>query len=107
MKRAGKNPERGDIMSGGSCVDSFMWRIAGRRSFPNTHEINSKNWEETRLKKEKSHVMVTFKGRFKGETGDKWHMLISVDIKYSVIELIRCIYLYCVWWNINSSGMLK
>ena len=31
--------------------------------------------EETRLKILKSHVMVTFKGRFKGETGDKWNML--------------------------------
>ena len=46
-----------------------------------------KLWEEERLKKEKSHVMVTFKGRFNGETGDKWHMLLLVDITYSGIEV--------------------
>ena len=66
-----------------------------------------KNWEETRLKKEISHVMVTSKGWFKGETGDKWHILLSVDIKYLVLEVIRWLYLDGGWWNINSSGMLK
>ena len=34
-----------------------------------------KFWEETEMKKEKPHIMVTLKGRFKGETGKKWHML--------------------------------
>ena len=52
-----------------------------------------KVWEDKRLKKEKSHVMVTLKGRFKGETGDKWHMLLLVDIMYSVIEVILWLYL--------------
>ena len=41
----------------------------------------------------KSHVMVTLKGWFKGETGDKWHMLLLVDIMYSVIEVRRWLYL--------------
>ena len=31
--------------------------------------------------------MVTLKGRFKGETGYKWHMLPLVDIMDSVIEV--------------------
>ena len=73
--------------------DSFLQRIAERRRFPHIHESNNRFWEETRLKKEKSHVMVTFKGRFKGETGDKWHMLLLVDIMYSVIEVRRWLYL--------------
>ena len=30
--------------------------------------------------------MVTLKGRFKGEIGEKWHMLSLVDIKESGIE---------------------
>ena len=59
------------------------------------------------MKKEKSHVMVTFKGRFKGETGDKWHMLLLVNINYSGIEVIRWLYLDGGWWNIQSIGMLK
>ena len=66
-----------------------------------------KNWEQTRLKKEKSHVMVTLKGGFKGENGDKWHMLLLVDIQYSVIKVIIWLYLDSGWWNIHSSGMLK
>ena len=60
-----------------------------------------------RLKKEKSHVMVTLEGRFKVETGDKWNMLLLVDIKYSVIEVRRWLYLDGGWRNIHSSGMLK
>ena len=28
-------------------------------------------WKDSRLKRERSHVMVTFKGRFKGEIGEK------------------------------------
>ena len=82
MKRGGKNSEKGYIMFGGSCGYRFMQRIVGRRRFPHIHESNPKNWEETRLEKEKSHVMVTLKGRFKGVNGDKWHMLLLVDIKY-------------------------
>ena len=34
-----------------------------------------KLWEETIKEKYPSHIMVTLKGRFKGETGEKWHML--------------------------------
>ena len=66
-----------------------------------------KNWEETRLRKEKSHVMVNLKGRFKGEPGDKCHMLLLADINYSAIEVIIWLYLDVGRWNIHSSGMLK
>ena len=55
----------------------------------------------------KSYVMVTLKGRFKEETWDKWHMLLLVDITYSVIKVIIWLYLDGGWWNIHSSGMLK
>ena len=79
----------------------------GRRRFIHIHEINPKIWEEMRLKKIKSHVVVTFKGRFKGETGYKWHMLLLVNINYSIIEVIRWLYLDGGWWNVHSSGMLK
>ena len=87
MKRGGKNPEKGDIIFGGSRGDMFLIRITGRRSFTHIHESNTIFWDETRLKREKSHAMVTLKGRFKIETGDKWNMLLLVDIKYSGIEV--------------------
>ena len=66
----------------------------------------TKIWEETRLKKEKSHLMVTLKGQFKGETGEKWNMLILVNIKYSGIEGIKRLYMDGGWRHIHSSGML-
>ena len=51
--------------------------------------------------------MVTLKGRFKGETGDKCYMLLLVYIKYSVIEVRIWLYLDGGLWNIHSSGMLE
>ena len=74
-------------MFGGSRGDRFLMRITERRSFTHIHESNPIFWEETRPKKEKSHVMVTLKGRFKIETGDKWNMRLLVDITYSGIEV--------------------
>ena len=44
-------------------------------------------WEETRKKKDLSHIMVTLKGRFKGETGEKLHMFPLVEITELVIEV--------------------
>ena len=89
MKKGGKNAEKGDIIFGGSNGDMFLLRIAGIRSFTHIHESNPIFWEETRLKKEKSHVMVTLKGKFKIETGDKLIMLLLVDITYLGIEVRR------------------
>ena len=43
--------------------------------------------EETRKKKDPSHIMVKLKGRIKGETGEKWHMLPLVEIMESGIEV--------------------
>ena len=51
------------------------------------------------MKKEKSHFMVTFMGRFKGETGDKWNMLLLVDVSHSGIEVRRLLYLDGGWWK--------
>ena len=48
-----------------------------------------KFWKETMLKKEQSRVIVTLKGRFKGETGEKWHMMPLVDITYPGIKVRR------------------
>ena len=42
-----------------------------------------------RKKKDCSHIVVTLKGRFKGETGEKWHMLPLVDIMESGIEVMK------------------
>ena len=50
-----------------------------------------KLWEETRNKKYCSHIIVTLKRRFKGETGEKWHMLPLVDIIESGIEVRKCV----------------
>ena len=44
-----------------------------------------KFWEETRKKKDLSHVIVTLKGRFKGRNGQKWHILTILDTTESVI----------------------
>ena len=41
------------------------------------------------MKKEKSHFMVNLKGRFKEETGEKWHMMPLVYITDSGIEVRR------------------
>ena len=45
--------------------------------------------EEKRKKKDLSHVMVTLKGRFKGETGEKWHMLQLSDTIGPRIEMSK------------------
>ena len=34
-----------------------------------------KLWEENRLRRNQYHVMITLKGRLKGKTGEKCHML--------------------------------
>ena len=50
-----------------------------------------KFWLETRLKKEQSHVMVTFRGRFNGETGLGWNILPLVYITDLLIKVRRCV----------------
>ena len=107
VKRGGQIRKREILCLAASVVIVLMQKIVGRRSFPHIHERNPKNWEDTRLKKENPHVMITLKGRFKGETGDKWHMLLLVYITYSVIKVRRWLYLDGGWWNIHSSSMLK
>ena len=44
-------------------------------------------WEETINKKGFSHIVVTLKGRFKGDNGEKWLMLPLVDTTESGIEV--------------------
>ena len=46
-------------------------------------------WEETRLRKVQPHTMVNLQGRFKGETGGKWHMLPMLDDKNLGIQVKR------------------
>ena len=48
-----------------------------------------KLWEETRNKKDLSHIMVTLKGQFKGKAGEKWHILLLVDTAESRIEVMK------------------
>ena len=40
-----------------------------------------KFWEGIRLRKGQPHTMATLKGRFKGESGGKWHMVPLMDEK--------------------------
>ena len=103
MEKGDENSENGDNMFGGSRGDRFLQRISVRRRFTHIHQKKPKNWEETRLKQIKSHIMVSLKGRFKGETGDKWHMLLIVDIKYSGIEVRRWLYLDGGWSSFRQS----
>ena len=46
-----------------------------------------KLWEEPRLRKNQSHVMVTMKGRPKGETGENCHMMPLVVVIGLGIEI--------------------
>ena len=46
-----------------------------------------KFWEETRNKKDHLHIMVKLKRRYKGNIGEKWHMLPLVDTAESGIEV--------------------
>ena len=48
-----------------------------------------KFWEETRLRKGQPHIMVNIQGRFKGETGGKWHMVPLVDYTNLCIKVRR------------------
>ena len=48
-----------------------------------------KLWEETRKNKYISYIMVKLKGRFKGETGEKCHMVPLVEEIDSGVEVKR------------------
>ena len=85
--------EKGDIMFSGSRGNMFLQRIVGRRIFLKSTKGILKLSGGEQAEERKSHVMVTLKGWFKGETGDKWHMLLLVDIMYSVIEVRIWLYL--------------
>ena len=52
-------------------------------------EVTLKFWEEARQRRDHSHVMITLKGSFKGETGGRCHMLPLVDVTDSGIEIIK------------------
>ena len=60
----------------------FFGGLQGEEVFLTSMKGIIKFWEETEMKKGKSHVMVTLKGRFKGETGEKWNMLPLLYITY-------------------------
>ena len=93
MKKGGKIRKSDLLCLVADVVIVFCIRLHIEDIFLTSMKGNLKCWGETRLKKDKSHVMVTLKGRFKGETGDKWNMLLLVDIMYSGIELRRWLYL--------------
>ena len=84
-------------------VIGFCRGFQGEDVLLTSMKIILKNWEEARLKQIKSHVMVPLKGRFKGETGDKWHIILLVDIKYSGIEIRRWLYLNGGWSSVRLS----
>ena len=60
-----------------------------------------KIWDETRWRKEHYHIIMTLKLRFKGETGDNWHMLPLVDIKELGIEVRRWV---GIWIEVSMEG---
>ena len=61
-------------------VIGFGRGLRGDEVFLASLEGMLKLLEDTRLRRNQFHVMVTLKGRFKGEMGEKWHMLPLVDV---------------------------
>ena len=59
--------------------------LGGEKVFLISLKEMLKFWEETLKKKDLSQIMVTLKGRFKGDTGEKCHMLTLPDTTKSVI----------------------
>ena len=63
----------------------FCGGLRGKEFSLTSLKVMLKVWEETRKKKELLHVMVALKWRFKGNTGEKCHMLPLLDITKSLI----------------------
>ena len=72
----------------------FYIILRGEEVFITSLRLMLKFWEETRLRKEQYHIMVTLKIMFKGETAEKWNILPLVDITYSGIEVIRWVVIW-------------
>ena len=73
-----------------SCLDAavvigFCGGLRGEELFMMSLKGMLKFWEDSRKNKHLSHVMVTLKGRFKGETGEIWHVMTSADTTGSKI----------------------
>ena len=74
--RGGKEQtQRGSSTFSSSIGNRFWWRVEGRGNFTCLYGRNAKVWEETRHRRDKYHVMIILRVRFKGETGEKWSML--------------------------------
>ena len=84
-------------------VIGFCRGFQGEDVLLTSMKIILKNWEEKRLKQINSNVVVTLKGVFKGETGDKWQIILLVDIKYPGIQIIRWLYLDGGWSSVKRS----
>ena len=72
----------------------FCGKLRGEELFITSLRVMLKFWEETRLRNEEYHIMVTLKVMFKGETAEKLNMLPLVDIKDSGIEVIRWVLIW-------------
>ena len=72
----------------------FCGKLRGEELFITSLRVMLKFWEETRLRNEEYHIMVTLKVMFKGETAEKLNMLPLVDIKDSGIEVIRWVVIW-------------
>ena len=88
-------------------VIGFFRGLRGEECFLTSMKGILNIFDETRMKKEKSHVIVTLKGRFRIETGYKWNILALLYITDSGIKVSRWGYLDGVCWNIHTSVMLK
>ena len=63
----------------GAVVIRFCGGLRGEEVLLTPLKGMMNSWEETRLRKGQSHVMVNLQGKFKGDTGEKWHMIPLVD----------------------------
>ena len=74
-----------------SVMIGFRGGLRGEEFLLASLEGMLKFWEETRIMRNQYHIMVTLRGRFKGETGGKWHMLPLVDVTGLGIEISRLV----------------
>ena len=87
VDEGGLNEEKGDTLFGFCYGYRILWRFVGRGIISDISEGNAQILGGNENKKYLLHIMVTLKGKLKGETGEKWHMLPLVDTMESEIEV--------------------
>ena len=87
-------------------VIAFCGVLRGGEVFMKSLKGMLQFWEKTRKKNDLSHITVTLKGRFKGKTGEKWHMFPLIYITESGIELRKWV---GIWLDllVEQDGQLE